>query len=230
MRCCFCNKINQVGNFVILEKNEKKHLFRTLKTPIDAKIMLINGKGKKAISIVRDSQELEIISIEECKEPQPKIHLFVSPPKKKSMDIILKQASQIGITSITPILTKYSIAKYDNKSQDRMESLVIEGCKQSNNPFFPQINPMIKLSDSINFIKENNYKSFFGSLNNTNKSERCCEICNIAWFIGPEGGFSDEEIDIMIQNNIQPLNIGNHILRVETAAITGATILQYLNT
>ncbi len=224
MHCFYCEKIGEMGGIAKLAKDEHRHCFKTLRGQADDKINLIDGKGIFATAQIMENKSLNIINIKKNISPSTKIHLFVSVPKKNKMDQLLRQCTEVGVWSINPIITERSVSKPEKNSiLERWKSITIEACKQSNNPFFPIINKPITLNTAFKSVK--GYSSFFGAIKIKNIKYKKMSS-DIAWFIGPEGGFTLQEEELMLKHNIRPLNLGEYIMRVETAAVTGIAILK----
>ena len=114
-----------------------------------------------------------------------------------------------------------------------MNTLLIEGCKQAHNPFTPIIKDVIKISNIEAEITKCTH-SYFGSTkkcgieahsNNLFDMQNSQTTLNIAWIVGPEGGFTNSEEKILLDLGVKPLQYGKWVLRVETAAIVGANNL-----
>jgi 16S rRNA (uracil1498-N3)-methyltransferase len=224
MRCFFCDTIPEIGGEVPLDKREKKHLFKTLRATAGESVEILDGKGKLATAVIHEEQCIVIQTIKEFSSPEQKIHLFVAPPKKNKMDHMLKQITELGVWSIQPIISERSVSVPNKDSvNERWDTIVIEACKQAKNPFKPVIHEALSFKKAVKKAKEMGYLSFYGSPTSTSGVNSAQEI---AWFVGPEGGFTDSEEELMQQNGFNPIKIGNYVLRVETAAVAGLALLQ----
>jgi 16S rRNA (uracil1498-N3)-methyltransferase len=235
MRCFYCKNIKygEIDDDLISAR-EKKHLFKILRGEVNEKILLINGEGIIATATIKKNNSIVVDNIETVPKPTIKLHLFVAPPRKNQMDQLLKQCSEIGVWSITPILTERSVSKpIKTSSLERMHTLLIEGCKQAHNPFTPIIKNVIKISNIESEITKCPH-SYFGSTkkcgiearsNNLFDMRNSQTTLNIGWIVGPEGGFTNSEEEMLINLGIKPLQFGQWVLRVETAAIIGASNL-----
>ena len=235
MRCFYCENLNKgILPAEEIPAREQNHIFKVLRGREDSRILLIDGQGSMAEAIIENKRSLKILEVKKLPSPEIKIHLFVAPPRKNQMDQLLKQCAEVGVWSISPIITERSVAKPEKESaHDRMEILLMEGCKQAHNPFLPTLNPIKKLIDTENEIASFDH-AFFGStincgsnnINNKNDNLRNSQLSgNIAWIVGPEGGFSDMEEQFLINSGVSPLQLGSWVMRVETAAVIGSSIL-----
>lgn len=237
MRCFYCDRL-EVGILPAdqIPAREQNHIFNVLRGKEDTMVLLIDGKGAIAEAMIEDKTALRVMKIKQLPSPETKVHLFVAPPRKNQMDQLLKQCAEVGVCSITPVITERSVAKPDKEStHDRMEILLIEGCKQAHNPFLPKLNPLIKFTDIASKLSILD-RAFFGSTSgcgivNTNKGNADLRSSqhsgDIAWIVGPEGGFTESEEQQLTASGATPLQVGPWIMRVETAAIIGASLLGY---
>lgn len=226
MRYFYSKNLDNKTQFAELANNDKQHLFKTLRGKIGDDIGVLNGNGIIAKAKIIDKNCFEIISLKEYSKPKTEMHIFLSMPKKQKIDFLLKQTTEVGVASINPIVTTNTEFKYLAKYKSKWELSLIEGCKQSKNPFAPIINEPISFNDAIN--KVDNMQSFYGAVTENNNFKDIKFQKDLAWFVGPEGGFTEEEIKLMETSKIIPFNISPHIMRIETAVITGANLLQNL--
>lgn len=233
MHSFFCENISASGERVQLSERDNKHLFRTLRGHLGDIVKLMDGTGKLALATIMPDKTLELIEVSSHPAPTIKLHLFIAPPRRQKMDSVLKQCAEIGIWEVTPVITERAVAIPNPQAVGgRWKTLLTEGCKQAENPFLPQIHETLTLAEALNRINSKNTAIFFGEtprhaspqkLAQHNIAQR--EHNNLAWFVGPEGGFTDPERQLLRNSGAQPFSFGAWILRVETAAICGAAIL-----
>lgn len=229
MHCFYCAEIGTAGEKAILDGRDVKHLFKTLRARSGEQVELTDGKGTFAIAEIGSDRELVIVDKNEITPPPLRIHLYVAPPKKQKMDALLKQCAEIGVWSINPMITARSVSTPEKNSVlERWRALLLEGCKQSKNPFLPEISMPISFEQAVGQAQERNYCCFYGSPRGEKAGvTRPADCCDVAWFVGPEGGFSPEEEAYMLDRGVRELKIGPWVLRVETAAVCGSSLLQW---
>ncbi len=215
MRCFYAEELKKGS--IKLSKEEEKHLFSVLKAKDNSEVFISDGQGKIATAVINSDKTLSIMSIKKYGEPEIKIHLYVASPRKQKMDQLLSQCTELGVWNIQPIITERSVSipKKDN-AIGKWQTKLIEACKQAHNPYIPNIDLPVSFSQAVENQSKQNFISFFGATTSSNISihnYRNIEVSNIAWFVGPEGGFTDKEIDIMLKNNFYPLKIGRWIMR-----------------
>lgn len=227
MRCFYCPTLSK--GRIELSPEEERHIFSVNRLRVAERLLFIDGEGLVAEAELLKDKTFKIIDLAKQPEPSLKLHLFVAPPRKQQMDQIIEQSSEVGIWSITPIITQRAVSIPEkNSDNSRWKIKIIESCKQSRNPYFPTINQHLSLSDAVIKVKELKFSSFYGSTDTKETPKVNLISSDIAWFVGPEGGFSPEEVDLMQRNNSSSLKFGTAVMRVETAAIAGSACL--LNT
>ncbi len=203
-----------------MPRGEREHLFRVLRFRPEDRGGLLDGRGCRGLFEVGKDRELTVIGREVLPEPELKISLWCAAPKKNKLDILLKQASELGVWSVRFLDCEFSVAKPDNF--DRLNTLLIEGCKQSGNPFLPRLLPMEKFS-RLPELGEGKFFCYGDVVPGGGKPD-LPEKGEVVFLVGPEGGFSPRELECL-KNFAAPLNLGRYILRLETAAAAGVAVL-----
>ena len=215
------------GEIIRLDKEESAHLFRTLRANPGDKCRLMDGAGHFALAEVQPGKMVKILHLENARMPaRPLLHLYIAPPRRQKMDQILRQAAELGVWRIVPMTTERSVSLPDSDSiNGRWKEVLFEACKQSGNPYLPQVAEPLKFADALSDSAMNCQIRFFGSVQQRQTGTAVSKPDSAAWFIGPEGGFSETEEDQMLKQGIQPLHFGNWTLRVETAAVCGLCLI-----
>ena len=224
----FYSNFSQTDDEIIVNENDSRHILKSYRKGIGDVLNFTNGNGLLAeCKIIEKGKKIKvkIVKISKNKPNKVSIHVAISPLKNPSrFEWFVEKATEIGIKEITPIITKYSEKKKVN--HERLERISISSLKQSNQLFKPKINSTEKFSD---FIKNNSDQKIMANLKTKNilakESINSNQICLV---IGPEGGFSDDEIQEAKNNKITEISFGENRLRSETAAIYGLSILKSL--
>ena len=234
MRLFYNKNISKTDLNVNLEKEETKHLTKVLRKKIGDVIYLTNGEGvlfeTKINLINKNSTELLITNKTYHSKPKIKINIALAPTKMNDRtEWFIEKSTEIGIDTISPILCEKSERKTIKK--DRFEKIAISAMKQSLKYYKPNIDELINFDDFINHCKsdekfiahcKNDSKEYFG--NYTIKSN------SVTVLIGPEGGFSDNEIKNAKNKGFVSVSLGSSRLRTETAAIVATQVLSVFNT
>ena len=225
----FYSKFNANNKLITINETDSKHITRSFRKNIGDQIRITNGKGLLCeAEILEKGKNIKVKVVSSILHEPDKlsIHVAISPLKNISrFEWFVEKATELGINQITPITSRYSEKKKINT--ERLERIITSSIKQSNQFFIPKINPIIPFSS---FVLNNDEEKIMANLktNNTLKKE-LFTTNSICLLIGPEGGFSDEEINLARENNIKEITLGNNRLRSETAAIYTISALKALN-
>lgn len=227
--------------------SEAHHIRQVLKKAKGDVIKLFDGKNRSYTAKI-DSITPEGISgtliddVSETDQSRVRIHLFQGVPRGQKMDYIIGKCTELGVSSITPISCQRCVKKLDphtySLKYDRWKNISLSASKQCGRADLPRIHPVSSFSDAVQcsdgavfqFLPWEGEErvSLKDALNKTvvpnMKSDRDISI-NI--WIGPEGGFSFEEVTEARHRGIQTVTLGKRILRTETAGMVTVALIQY---
>lgn len=203
---------------------EYHHLSRVLRVKIDDEILLNDGKGSLAKAIVKDIDKkclrFELLEPTVYQEPTSPFAIAFSLLKNKHDELIVEKCTELGCLEFYPFISSYSVRKTGDIS--RFERIALSAIKQCNNPWLPHVNPVYTLREAIRQSKEQGYTPVFCSENRPESWLSDLKLpanAKPCFFIGPEGGFSEEELLYLEQEELAQISISKLILRAETAAI-----------
>ncbi|QGJ72342.1 Ribosomal RNA small subunit methyltransferase E [Planctomycetales bacterium 10988] len=224
------------GETITISGPEAKHLATVLRAKVGDPVVCFDGKGKEyqtaILSIRGKTIELKLLSVEEVnREEATAIHLAVSLPKGDRQRYLIEKAVEIGVTSLTPLITERSVAQPTDKAWQRLERFVIEASKQCGRTRLMPIHSPVtwpKFAESQQEVNPQQTRLFahpYGSESHLDWKKLDFEKeFHIA--IGPEGGFSEAEYQQALDAGWQAISLGPRILRVETAAVAAAVQIQ----
>lgn len=221
-----------------LEFNNKSelyyHLTKVLRSKVSQNVELCDADGScyiyEIVNIDKASITFERQSeVTEQTELENELVLIVSLLKNNNFELVLQKAVELGVTKIVPLETSRTIVKssnYKDKKFDRFNKIVLEACEQSKRRRIPVLTPVCSISDLSDIDIENKYVAY-------EKSTKVDSLYNkvvsssggYGIVIGPEGGFSEVEIDELESIGFTCVNLGGRILRAETAAICACSII-----
>ena len=224
----FCEEWVEGATEVELSAGEASHACKVLRLREGDTCQLLNGKGDIAEAEIAEIGKrrvlCRVLSVQSFPPSEPNLRLYVAPPKGKNWDVLLKMATELGVARITPILCRYGVSRPD-EAKDGWRETLIAACKQSGNPWLPQMDAPIEFSDALAQAEE---CGFVGMVprGEGRKTECLDRTGGLALWVGPEGGFTAEEEEALLQKGVHPLTVGKWILRVETAvpALLGALL------
>ena len=164
------------------------------------------------------------------------VYLFQGLPKADKMELIIQKAVELGVYSVIPVATRRSIVKLDDKKaaakQNRWQGIAEAAAKQSKRKIIPKIEKVMSFAEALEMAKELEVRlipyELAEDMSHTKEIiERIREGQKIAIFIGPEGGFEENEILMAKEAGIEPVTLGRRILRTETAGMTVLAWLMY---
>ncbi len=224
MQLFYNNAIKTSDKQFTFNKEESKHIIKVLRKKNGDKIYITNGLGYLFKSvIISDSIKQCTVLIEET-EQQPtgrnyQLHLAIAPTKNNDrLEWFIEKATEIGIDEITPILCTNSERSKINI--ERLNKKIIAALKQSLQYHKPVLHPPQKFSEFITQMR--NSKNFIAHCRNGKKKllpKNLSEDSRFLILIGPEGDFSEKEVQEAIKNSFIPVSLGNTRLRTETAAL-----------
>lgn len=212
------------GTTYDLNETESKHAIRVLRLAKGDVVGLIDGKGNFYEAIIRDDhpKHCRIIIIKKIPEYGKRdysVHMAVAPTKNTDrFEWFLEKATEIGVDEITPLLCEHSERK--TLKSDRLEKVIIAAMKQSIKAYLPKLNPLVPLKSVLEAPFDG--KRFIAHCYDQSKKQLKNELagCRSSLIlIGPEGDFSEEEIEQAIKCGFIPVELGKSRLRTETAAI-----------
>ena len=213
------------GDLIELDRAESNHLFRILRACAGMTIGLLDGRGRRARAVVEEKNTVRLTEMELVPEPVPTVVLYLAPPKKQKNDGLLKAVTELGVRRIQPLLCERSVSVPDADSiAGRWHDLLFEACKQSSNAYMPELSAPVRMQEAVNDAARSCDAVFYGSPR-TERSVCCSTIRTVGFFVGPEGGFTPEEEQLMESAGFLPMRIGCWTLRVETAAVAGVAVL-----
>ena len=230
------------GTRVVSTGNDVNHIKNVLRMQPGEEIAVSNGEdGKEYRCGIEELREDEIICTlrfvkEDGVELPSKIYLFQGLPKADKMELIVQKAVELGVYEIIPVATKRAVVKLDEKKAKskiaRWQTISEAAAKQSKRRIVPEIHGVMSFKEAVNYAKEMSVKIVPYEL--AEGMEKTRELINglkpgqdIAIFIGPEGGFEESEIQLALENGMEPITLGKRILRTETAGFTVLSWIMY---
>ena len=217
---------------------DEKHIKTVLRAREGEELTLCDGEGMDyqcRIASLERGVLLDILSKEVCEtEPRTKITLYQGLPKADKMELIIQKCVELGVDRIVAVSTERAIVKLDKKESKKLErwqKIAEAAAKQSGRGKIPEIcQQVLKFKEAVAEAKE-----LDGAIIPYEKEQETgirqfvqgFRGESIGVFIGPEGGFAEEEIALAQENGITPITLGKRILRTETAGMTTAAILLY---
>lgn len=235
-------QIDVVGKSVIIRGADVNHIKNVLRMRPGEEVAVSNGiDGKEyrcgILALEEDCVRLELRFIKEDGVELPaKIYLFQGLPKADKMELIIQKAVELGAFQVIPVAMKRCVVKLDEKKADskikRWQGIAEAAAKQSKRGVIPTVAPVMSYAQAVKMAAEMELKLVpYELAEGMEQTKQLIESVKpgqrIAVFIGPEGGFDPQEIEMATEAGIQPITLGKRILRTETAGFTTIAWLMY---
>ncbi len=240
---------------ILADKDEIHHLTKVLRTKVGEKVEVSDGNETeylcKISTIEKEEVELEILEKTQIKRELPvDIDIFQGVPKQGKLEEIVKKSVELGANSITPVFMERSIvskSEREGKKIDRLNGIALSAAKQSKRGIVPVVKMPINFKMALEdlggktlivfpyeneksktikeLLRENNIHNDLIIKSTPQNLSR--QIESIGVIIGPEGGFSQEEVRLHVEAGASPVTLGPRILRTETASLSVLSIIAY---
>ena len=233
MQLFYNSEINVNDNDLIISDSEHHHITKVLRKKINNKVFLTNGKGYLFETVISEinSKHTHLNIINSNKKPPMdySLNIAIAPTKKiDRFEWFLEKVIEIGVSSVTPLICKYNERKSLNYA--RLNKIALSAMKQSLQTYLPKIEPIVTIKE---YIESNQCKQKYIAHCKNSKKAHLSKIIkrktNSSIIIGPEGGFTDDEISLAMEYNFIPVSLGNNRLRTETAGITSCHTFSDVN-
>jgi 16S rRNA (uracil1498-N3)-methyltransferase len=225
-----------VGEEIELAPETAHHLINVLRLGAGDEIVLFNGQGGEYTSQLSFAKKgkgrATILAFNDVNRESPlSIHLYQGISRGDRMDFALQKATELGVTAITPLLCEHSQFKGNEKQQEKKQQhwqqIIISAAQQSWRCKLPKLNPPCQLDAALG-EDTNTSKLFFHTQSESQLGDILSEQTSLSIYIGPEGGFSDNEHTLAKNAGAIDVLLGPRILRTETATVAAITLAQYL--
>lgn len=218
---------------VVLSSEESHHLARVLRVQPGQDLILFDGRGGVAEatveSVAKSAVAVGVSRRWSVPKPEVQIDLIQAVPKADRWELVLQKAVELGATTIRPVLTQHTGFKPNPKKQERWNKIVLNAAQQCEVRWLPELLPLEKFEDTLPSLAEYDLV-LIGSLYEGTTLFRNISFADkkkVALLVGPEGDFSEKEVNAAIGAGAIPVSFGDRIMRTETAAIYGLSVLAY---
>ena len=234
MEFFFSNNIK--NNLITLDKVETNHCMNVLRYSLNDEIKIVDGEGNlyigNILSINNNECSVKISkTINNYNNKDFYVHLAISPTKNHNrIEWFVEKAIEIGVDEISFINCSRTVRK--NIRMNRINKIAKTAIKQANKAKLPRINSLIDFKNFVLKENENSFichlnkkikKNFFSYKHDFLKTSKSCIL------IGPEGDFSEKEIDLALKYKIAEVTLGKSVLRTETAGVIACSLVNVIN-
>jgi 16S rRNA (uracil1498-N3)-methyltransferase len=227
-----------------IDGNVFHHIFSVCRQEVGSVFELLSGNNTavvvEVLSVGKKSAEAKVLETRVIPPlPLPHIHLALSIPRFPVMDAVVEKAVEMGVHSLHPFFSEYSFVRKSSSvpdgKEDRWKKIVVSATQQCGRGELMTIHPPVDLQKI--WAEFNRTKACVGLFAYEGKAERNIReylrgipkagLTEVWVFVGSEGGFSSEEVKQFQELGMEPVTLGEQVLRVETACITLSAVLKY---
>lgn len=218
---------------VELPRETSHYLSRVLRLPLEAKLRVFNGLGGEyqahICALTKNNASIKIDSFDATDNNSPLlIHLGISLSKGDRMDFVIQKATELGVTEISLLNTERTEVKLKgerlNKRVEHWRKISISACEQCGSNRVPVVHAPVSLSQ---WLKNRDESVKLIMQPGTAQPLQQNNPVKVALLIGPEGGFSEQEVKAANTAAFDSISLGPRILRTETAPLVAISILQH---
>ncbi len=232
MRRFFYDPKQEETDRIRMTNAEAHHIKNVLRMRLGAKAELFDGTGGVVFAELEDITAAEIffriISRKVEHNTETSLTLAQALLKGKKMDLLIQKATELGVHTFIPIISRYCENQAKNGNQlERWQRIMLEACKQCRRPIPMRITPPVALLE-FSFPADSN--KIMPWEKEADCSFSATELANgrpILLLIGPEGGFHPSEVAYARDSEFRTVSLGPRILRAETAALAAVTLAQH---
>jgi len=215
---------------------EAHHLLNVLRISKGGELILFDGQGAVAegvvVSTTRRDVTCRILGRRQTLKPaRSPLTVIVAPPKADRLKWMVEKLTEVGVDRMVLMQTQRTVVTPADTKVDKLKANVVAACKQCRRPFLMDILPLQSFSTVLNDLKASadQQVSWIAHPVTAAAEDRTAlssvPRANVNLLIGPEGGFTDQEVAQAVEAGVQPIAWPGTILRIETAAIVFSTLL-----
>ena len=240
MQRFFVNKENISAEQIIITDSRVHQIRDVLRMRAGDEVIVLDNTGQeykvRLTNISQREVKGQVIQQRKClAEPHTKITLYQSLLARDKLEVVLQKCTEVGVTCFVPVVTERSIVRKPEKITKeklaRFENIIAEASEQSGRGVIPVLHSPVVMSQALSEMA--NYDICLvastkdcSSIKEILRSSSSSPV-RIALFVGPEGGFSDAELELFNSRGVQSISLGSRILRTETAGVVASAIILY---
>lgn len=217
----FLASIPPAGADAMLSADESRHAAVARRLRAGDKVRVFDGNGIVATAIVAGDarRELKVTIAERVQVAAPavNVHLACAVPKGDRMATLLDMATQLGMSAFTPLVCARSVVTATEQATERWQRICLEACKQSRRAYLPALHGPTDFAAAVRTAVQNRHRLHIAHPGGTALGAQGGS--GMTLLVGPEGGFTDDEVALAIDAGAQAVDLGEGILRTETAAV-----------
>jgi 16S rRNA (uracil1498-N3)-methyltransferase len=214
---------------MVLEEDTSKHITGVLRMKVGEELLLTDGKGTKGRAVITDDHRkrcvVKVVGLEQEPEPQPNVTIALSLVKNAArFEWFLEKATEIGVRRIIPLLCERT--EKEKFRHDRLKAILISAMLQSQQCWLPHLSEPASFEKVVEVRSENRFIAHCLPQQKQSLNDFTTDLNKGSLIlIGPEGDFTQKEIDSALQKGFHAVSLGDTRLRTETAGMVAAALL-----
>ena len=235
----FVSRSDIRGEQVVLGGRQAHQIRNVLRMKPDERIIVLDNTGFEYEVVLTDVGKGKVVGRIDSRhadagEPQVRLTLYQSLLPRDKFELVLQKCTEIGISQFVPVITQRSIVRdadtVTSKKLTRWRRIITEAAEQSHRGRIPDLSLPVQFEEALSQLNafdccliaspQEQQMSLQKALSGAKQ-----ELQNVALLIGPEGGFTEQEVSLAVNAGARPVSLGPRILRTETAAIVAAALV-----
>lgn len=234
LRPRFFTALDLDSGSLTLEKEPSRHIAKALRMRVGDTLCLFDGRGREGHGVIeaieRDNVQVRIDSVIDIERESPlTVTLAISLSRGDRVDTIVQKATELGVNTILPFTSERTGVRLEParlaRKRDHWQKIAISACEQCGRNVVPEIHPVASFTELLTRVRE--LPGLRLLLQPTGEAQPLPPHCeSLCLLIGPEGGFSDPEVQAAVDAGFASLQLGPRILRTETAPLAAIAVAQ----
>ena len=215
------------GKIIQLPKDKAHHAFRVLKLQHETVRLVSHGTGWFAEVYQEGGNGMaRILSADpDLNELHTDITLCMALIRREKFELVLQKAAELGVKKIVPFESSRCVVKAKNEKTARWNAILLEACEQCKRTLVPECLAPVPIKDLSSFKSTVNLCAYENAGSQASFIHESLPADSVTIVIGPEGGFSKEEVQLLSDAGFSPVTLGSRILRAETAAFYACSVI-----
>lgn len=224
-------------NEIVLDGEQARHIAKSLRMKVGDMLTVNDSKGSDYGCLIEEITK-DTVTLSVCykqasdSEPSCKVRIYQANPKGSKLEDIIQKCVELGVYEITPVLTKRCVSRPNEKSAkkktERYNKIALEAAQQSGRGIVPKVNELIPLKQAVNEDYSEVKIVFYEGGGEPLKTLIEENTKSVSIYIGPEGGFEKDEVDLISANGATSATLGKRILRTQTAPVAALSAIMYI--
>jgi len=228
-----------------IDGGDVNHICNVLRMRVGEQLRVVmdgdsNAYLCKVASMSEDEVVCDVVEVYENSTELPaRIYLFQGLPKSDKMELIIQKAVELGVYQVVPVATKNAVVKLDDKKAagkvTRWNAIAEAAAKQSKRSIIPEVHSVVTMKEAVKMVSEMDLGLIAYELADMDGMDKTRGLlsgvkpgASVGILIGPEGGFTEAEVEACREAGVEAITLGRRILRTETAGMTVLAWLLYI--